>query len=339
MHFLLKKFAEFKKKLYLCIENFRHASRRTAYQGGTFSFHMRYTKKPISVANQIALLKDRGLVIKDEQKAEEQLKIISYFRLADYLQPLETDHQAHAFKENATFEKALDLYYFDKELRALLFTAIQSVEVALRSKMIHHCAMAYGAHWFMNESLFKDKNIFETTLKKVVSDTERSKEEYIKEYFRDYSEPMLPPAWKTLEVITFGSLSKMYENLREKAVKREIAREMGVPTHLILENWIQCTAVMRNLCCHHNRVWNRAFAVKPQLPERLNGRWISKPLVVPVKLYWQLCVFQYLEDAIHPENTFRMQLQSLLARYPMVDVRAMGFPLDWKQEELWKQEP
>ena len=129
----------------------------------------------------------------------------------------------------------------------------------------------------------------------------------------------------------------MYENLKEKVVKREIARELKVPTHLILENWIQCTAVMRNLCCHHNRIWNRRFAVKPQLPNRLEGKWIISSTSLPVKLYWQLCVFQYLEDAIHPENTFRTKLKELLAKYPSVDVGAMGFPSDWQDNPLWNE--
>ena len=263
------------------------------------------------------------------------MKIISYFRLADYLQPLESDHVTHTFKSGSTIEDAFTLYYFDKELRTLIFTSIQSIEIALRSKMIHHCAMRYGSHWFMDAEWFKDRTIFMTTFKKVISDTERSKEEYIKEYFQNYTMPILPPVWKTLEVITFGSLSKMYENLKEKAVKRDIARELNVPTHLILESWIQCTAVMRNICCHHNRVWNRRFAVKPQLPNRLTGKWITTFDPMPVKIYWQLCLFQYLEDAIHPHNTFRSQLKDLLAKYPSIDVSAMGFPSNWQNEPIW----
>lgn len=298
---------------------------------------MDYAKVPLSVADQISLLKDRGLTISDDTYAKEQLSIISYFRLADYLRPFEKDHTLHTFKSDATFERAVTLYYFDKELRALIFTAIQSIEIALRSKMINHCALKYGAHWFMDFKWFRKRSIFMSTLEKIKGDVERSKEEYIKAYYKDYSSPILPPAWKTLEVITFGSLSKMYENLKEKIIKRDIARALHVPTHLILENWIQCTAVMRNLCCHHNRVWNRSFAIKPQLPKRLPGKWITATEVRPTKLYWQLCIFQYLEDAIHPKNTFRQQLKCLLTKYPSVDVTAMGFPTDWKETVLWKE--
>ena len=124
-----------------------------------FYIGMNYSKLPISISDQISLLKGRGLVIGDDAYAKEQLGIISYFRLADYLQPLEDNHSLHTFKSDATFEDAVTLYYFDKELRSLIFTAIQSIEIALRSKMINHCALRYGAHWFMDFEWFKDRSI------------------------------------------------------------------------------------------------------------------------------------------------------------------------------------
>ena len=90
---------------------------------------MEYTKQPIDYPQQIQMLKERGLIIKDERQALEQLRIISYFRLANYLRPMEHDKKSHTFKPDSTFENAINLYYFDKKLRALIFTAIQSIEI------------------------------------------------------------------------------------------------------------------------------------------------------------------------------------------------------------------
>ena len=88
----------------------------------------------LNIQEIISHLKNqRGLRFADEIYAQRQMEIIGYFRLRSYLQPLESDKNSHIFKPGSTFENALDLYYFDKELRSLLFTAIQSVEVGLRS--------------------------------------------------------------------------------------------------------------------------------------------------------------------------------------------------------------
>lgn len=68
---------------------------------------MEYTKRPIDYPQQIQMLKERGLIINGEKRALEQLRIISYFRLANYLRPMEQDKIAHIFKPNSTFENAL----------------------------------------------------------------------------------------------------------------------------------------------------------------------------------------------------------------------------------------
>ena len=45
---------------------------------------MEYTKQPITLAEQINILKQRGLIFEDEDAALRILSFISYFRLASY---------------------------------------------------------------------------------------------------------------------------------------------------------------------------------------------------------------------------------------------------------------
>ena len=80
-----------------------------------------YTKQPISIADQMAMLKNRGLLFDDEKAAVECLKIISYFRLANYWKPMESDKVNHVFKPESKFENVVTLYNFDKDLRTLFF--------------------------------------------------------------------------------------------------------------------------------------------------------------------------------------------------------------------------
>jgi abortive infection bacteriophage resistance protein len=124
-----------------------------------FYISMEYTKQPIDFPQQLELLKERGLIVSNDADALKQLGIISYFRLANYLRPMESDKQTHNFKPNSSFDNALSLYYFDKELRALIFTAVQSIEIALRTKVIHYVSLKYGAFWFADENLAIDKKL------------------------------------------------------------------------------------------------------------------------------------------------------------------------------------
>ena len=123
-----------------------------------------YTNRPISKACQLAELKNRGLVVGDDNQAIEYLGSINYFRFACYLQPFEIDPATHQYAVGTSFDQIIELYQFDKELRSLIFTAIQDVEIALRSRIIHHFSMSHGTFWFLKRNMFKDKSIFNTTL-------------------------------------------------------------------------------------------------------------------------------------------------------------------------------
>ena len=332
-------FCYFTIKSYFCSNRFRHASHRTAYQGGTFALYIHgihETTNRLSTANTDA---ERTWI--DNQNARqalelEQLRIISYFRLANYLRPMEQDKIAHIFKPNSTFENAINLYYFDKKLRALIFTAIQSIEIALRTKIIHHVSLKYGAFWFTDIHLCSNQQMFAENLNHIQQELQRSKEDFILEHFAKYTSPTFPPVWKTLEVVSFGTLSKLYYNLSDKAIKKQIAQDLNVPQHLYLESWIKSTTVLRNCIAHHARIWNRRFPNMPQLPKRMPKAWISDTRLPMMKLYAQLCCIAYLQNSIHPDNTFGQDLFALLEAHPNVDVKAMGFPANWREEPLWK---
>lgn len=164
----------------------------------------------------------------------------------------------------------------------------------------------------------------------------RSKEDFLIEHYAKYDNPPYPPAWKTLEVSSFGTLSKLYCNLADNNLKKQIARELGLPQYLYLESWIKSLSVLRNCIAHHARIWNRKYPWKPQLPKKLQNPWIQNKGISQEKLYAQLCCMVYLMNVIHPDNTFKQKLKSLLTEYPIVDVAAMGFPKLWYNEPLWR---
>ncbi len=297
---------------------------------------MEYTKPPLSIDEQLSILQNRGLVIGDIPFARNQLSKIGYFRFVNYLHPLESDKKNHVFKPNSSFDKALNLYYFDKELRSLLFSAIQTVEIALRSKIMHLIAMKHGAFWFSDTALFVDKSLAEKNLSVICSEVARSKEDFILDHYKKYDTPSLPPVWKTVEVLSFGTISKIYRTFSDKALKKAIANEFGLPQHKYLESWMMSLCLLRNFVAHHMRVWNRNFSTLPQLPEYLDFDWIDSAKNIPPKVYSPLCCLAYLQNRIQPDNLFVKHFKSLLSTYINIDTRAMEFPDDWREQPLWK---
>lgn len=299
---------------------------------------MKYDKQPIELSQQLDLLKQRGLLVRDEEKALKQLHSISYFRLASYWRIMEVqDSVNHLFQPDSYLDEVIRLYLFDKKLRTLIFTSIQDIEIALRTRVIQYFSLKYGAFWFMDARLFKDNRIFQNCLENIQKEVGRSNEDFLKEHFAKYDDPSLPPVWKTMEVVSFGTLSKLYCNFSDTEVKKEVARSFGLPQYLYLESWMKCAAVLRNYCAHHARLWNRRFPIMPHLPKRLPMAWVNTLALRPMKLYAQLCYLAYLEQSICPNSDFKEEVIALLLYKSQMQTRAMGFPKNWFDEPLWKK--
>ena len=299
--------------------------------------YMKYDKQPIALLQQLKLLEQRGLIIQNEEIALSQLQSISYFRLASYWHSMEVPNSdKHQFLPNSNFDDVIELYQFDKKLRTLVFTSIQDIEIALRTRIIQCFSLKYGAFWFMDVRLFKNESIFAACLENIQKEVNRSNEDFLKEHFKKYDEPSLPPVWKTMEVISFGTLSKLYCNFNDTGVKKQVAKSFGLPQYLYLESWMKCASVLRNYCAHHARLWNRRFPIMPQLPKRLPLKWIGTNCIRPIKLYAQLCCLAYWEQSINPNSQFKSGIKTLLSHTPQATLKAMGFPANWREEPLWK---
>jgi len=91
------------------------------------------------------------------------------------------------------------------------------------------------------------------------------------------------------------------------------------------------------ICAHHARIWNRRYALKPQMPKTLSGhKWLTVFSFPPDKIYPQLCCIAYLLNAIDPHNAFANNIQKLIKSHLSINPAAMGFPNGWEQEPLWK---
>ncbi|MBA3898815.1 MAG: Abi family protein [Bacteroidetes bacterium] len=294
-----------------------------------------YSKLFHSYAEQIKLLKKRGLLIENEAKALHLLEVISYYRLSGYWYPLLDDKANHVFKQGATFETAFKLYCFDRQLRQMVLSEIEKIEVAIRAKMVYVMAEKHGPFWFQNAALFSNPVKHATSLAKIGEEFRRSDEEFILAFKNKYSEP-LPPSWITMEITSFGTLSILYKNLKPGKEKREIAHHFGLADS-VFETWLHSIVYLRNVCAHHTRLWNRAMSIRPQAPRNPHKQWLKQTAIHNNRTYFILSMINYLLQTVNPKNTFNERFKLLLDKYDNVDTGALGFPKGWEQEPLWEE--
>lgn len=198
-------------------------------------------KESRSIDEQIELLKQRGMLVGDEGFAARHLAHISYYRLKGYWWDMQSDRANHLFQPDSKLEDVITRYYFDKELRLILFDAIETIEITLRTKMIYHLSQSYGGLWYRDPRLFADVAFHTQHLKELIEEFLRSNEIFVKDYRRKHlvtdasGEKTLdehPDAWIIFEVATFGTLSKIYKNLNHQLPEKSaIANDMGLNLH------------------------------------------------------------------------------------------------------------
>lgn len=320
---------------------------RTA--GGSFFFIRMPNKVSRSIDEQIALLISRGMLFRNEQNAPAHLAHISYYRLKGYWWDMQSDRTNHIFSPNSYFEDVIDRYNFDRQLRLVLFDAIEIVEIALRTKLIYHLSQAYGGLWYLDEKLFEDSALHSKHIADLKNEFARSGEIFAKDFRQKHPtespDPNVwissenPDAWIIFEVATFGTLSKIYKNLKHQLPqKATVANEMGLNLHSELSSWLEAISYLRNIIAHHSRIWSRNMVKRPTLIINPRFQWLQNG-ITPVqekKPFYVISAMVYLCNAIDANNEIKSKLVTLFQQNPNIPIFKIGFFNNWQDEPLWQ---
>lgn len=303
-------------------------------------------QKPRTIEEQIRLLRSRGMVFSSEEYARQCLQHISYFRLKYYWTDMRDEDTEHDFLKGASFDDVVARYNFDRNLRLILFYAIEIIEVALRAKIIYHLSQAKDSGlWYLDNSLFEKQDYYEDSLLDLKYEFERSTEPFAKEYVAGHKnwdsesiEGDNPDAWMILEVATFGTLSKMYKNMKSQLPQRAtIANEFGLYSAKELSSWLEAISVLQNIIAHHSRLWNRSLAKQPMNIKGHRDKWLNTPLTdnQKKKPYGVITAMLYLCNAVYPENQIKRKILSLLDSSKDIPYGKLGFTGNWREDPIW----
>ena len=233
-----------------------------------------YQKPHISVVDQIKLLKNEGLTFINEEKANHLLQNISLFRFKSYLKPFRLQN-SKTFKTNSTFEAAYSLYKFDSELRKMICSELEKIEVSIRTQLSLIMSQNAGVYWFTDTANFKLNQLHNNLLSSLKSELNRSDDEAIIDFKTKYTNDF-PPSWMTFEISSFGTLSKLYSWLNSGTSRRQVASYYGL-SDTVMISWLHSLVYIRNICAHHGRIWNKQMSINPIVPKKLKLPFVSTP--------------------------------------------------------------
>lgn len=250
---------------------------------------MNYNKKYSTPEQLVSLLRDRGLTIINEDAALQTIRSVGYYRLSAYLYPfLRTPKTKHIFKADTTLDQAMSIYDFDRSLRFLIFDQIERIEIAVRSAIVNITSRELNnPFWMTDTSTYAHPNKFQKTLLLIDKELQTTREEFIK-HFRNTYIDSYPPSWMLSEILPFGVLTRVYENIANNRIRKSIARYFGLNIP-VFTSWLTIVSVTRNACCHHARLWNRKLSIRASLMNHKEFRWVSDS--VPQGKYSLLFVY------------------------------------------------
>lgn len=279
-----------------------------------------YNKPHAAPSEWVRHLRGRGLVVPRPHVAAQEIDRLGYERLRIYFIARRQIHlPGKPFRVGTTYKQIINLYEFDRRLRAICFDACGDFEVAFRNSMSEALTSVYGSHPHKAEAAFKGPAARRAALDQLSGVYARSRDARAHNYMIKYGDPVLPPFWTMKEFLTFGASARFF-SLLSNPVKTVVAAAFGVPSHEIFLNWLECLVDLRNVCAHHDRLFNRIFQKQPARLRRLNV-----PTAPVNRLKARLeCLDMLLASRGLPGGAVA-KVQALLRRYQDVSPAEIGY--------------
>lgn len=295
---------------------------------------MLYTKPPLVLEQQADLLISRGLEAEKSQLIAF-LRHVNYYRVTGYLFPFRNSDNSYC--SNISFATFKRLYFYDQSLRNLMLSAIDRIEVSLRTVIAYHFSRCCGPFGYAEHRNLPgiDMEIHQKLIIRIKEETIRSREEFIKHFKNKYGDQHeILPIWMAVEIISFGTLVSFYRGLPNN-LKQEIAREYKIPD-AVLSSWIIGLNAIRNVCAHHSRFFNRRLGYQFKLPNRRKfPQWYS-PIAIPNgRTFTGLTICGFLLDLIDTDSSWKKLVKELFLEYKDISAIKESFPEEWQTSPLW----
>lgn len=285
---------------------------------------MEYKKPPMKISEQIKLLKERGLIINDEEKLERYLRNISYYHFSTYFKHFQKDD---LFIKDTNFEDVLSIYVFDQKLRLLLLDVLERIEKSFKCHLVYEMSVKTGdPFWIANHNYFQDGERYGERIAKMLEDLKFSKENCIRYYYEKYNEPKYPPAWMIIEVLSFGQTVMIYNQL-ELENQEVVANSYGINKRFI-SNWFYALSILRNLCAHHSRLWNNEFLIRLNQGHGFYGKLFDNSN--GNRLFNYLVILHAINSKFNPTSGWVEKLDNIIIEHA-INISHMGFPDNWKE--------
>lgn len=293
----------------------------------------------LTYENQIKKLKEKNLIIEDEEYAVTMLKKLSYFNLINgYKKPFKEDDGN--YKDGTKFEDIISLYQFDDKLRNIFLNNILIVEIHMKSLISYHFCDKYGDCQceYLKTANYNNQEKYKLQVEELVEKLNKilenpGKVRYIKHQQTKYSNV---PLWVLVKALTFGNLSKLYSSQQDN-IKSQIAKEIPIIRENQIEAMLDILTRYRNVCAHNERLFDFKYKRKKVRSTNIHKYYdINNNKYLETNLFDVVIFLKYLltdEDFNKFIGEIGQAINELVLNTNQIEqpqlLKLMGFPPNW----------
>ncbi|MDM8279682.1 Abi family protein [Ligilactobacillus agilis] len=316
-----------------------------------------------TLRTQLKILRGRGLKVPADGKPMRALERIGYYTLINGYKTLFLTRDTkgnvihpEVFIKESSFDEILALYHFDKELRAILYTALLEYETNLGAELAYRFSESFpDENSYLAIDNFNGTNIssivgtissLSNTIKNMAS-VKKNQQNAIKHYVNKHGHV---PLWVLVNFLTFGELNYFYRNCQDNVqvaiakdfsshLRREYSKKYATSITPETINAINHLANhFRNAVAHNEITYSKRLSKSPDL------RSIKNILSLPVPLSSQAGIFELVMSLkiVLPKKDYLILSKALLKlldnykkHFHSVNFNAilqdMNFPLNYKE--------
>ena len=223
---------------------------------------------------------------------------------------------------------------FDQRLKSHLLEAFSYIEISIRTQWAYQLSYGFGH----GEYAHRNAVLFNRFHADNLDDLQRSYDRITNRRGVNFH---TRPIWDVIHVMSFGQLSKWYSSLVDRAMRRSIAQNYGMDQS-VLHSALRHLTKVRNICAHHQRLWDINVASGLKIPNTLGSdpetvRAFNKQ--APFKIYNAVVLITHLMEVITPNGDWPERFLELKDKDscgfpPEAD---MGFLANWREHAIWQR--
>lgn len=292
---------------------------------------------------QVDILRNKGLTIKDEKRTREILLRENYFFISGYRHLFTTKESKDKFLPGTTFEELYATFLFDRAIRNTFFKNILIVENNIKSIISYQLSRKYG---FKEKDYLEPQNFSQDSLQSrqvydVLNKVKRQirvngrKHTATYHYIENYG---YIPLWILVKVLSFGIMAEFYDILKDED-KVEISNFYKVNSE-VLGIYLSLLSNFRNVCAHEDILYDHRtqrvipdtfYHEKLNIPSDEDGYIYGKndlfSLVIILKVMLRKEEFDIMIEEIKREV---QSLDEAINVVPLDTIlNRIGFPSNW----------